>query len=201
MNRRGFLVCALAVGAAGCAIGPTGADIVHYDLGTDAPALTKQRLRGTLALDEVSAAGWLQTHGILYRLPHRDADRLQAYTLSRWTASPAALLTERLRATLSGSVEKGLAMVADGVPTDRVLKVNLEAFEQRVHSSSSSQALVSMRALLIDGKSRALMGQRLFRIEENCPSVNAEGAVRGLRTATERGVGELADWLAAALRG
>lgn len=200
MNRRGFLACTLALGAAGCTMGRTGADILHYDLGTDVPSASKQRLRGTLALDEVAAAGWLQTNGILYRLAYRDADRLQAYTLSRWTTSPAALLTQRLRAALSGPVEQGLAMVADGVPTDRVLKISLEAFEQRVQSASSSQAVVSMRGLLIDGKSRALIGQRLFRIEEVCPSVDAEGAVRGLRTATDRGVSELIDWLASALR-
>ena len=89
-------------------------------------------------------------------------------------------------------------MVADGVPTDRVLKTSLEAFEQQVQSATASQAMVSMRALLIDGKSRVLIGQRLFRVEEACPSVDAEGAVRGLRTATDRAVGELIAWLASA---
>jgi cholesterol transport system auxiliary component len=200
MNRRIFLACTLAFGAAGCTIGRTGSDPVHYDLGTDIPSAPKQRLRGTLALDEVVAAGWLQTKGILYRLTYRDAAQLQAYSLSRWAASPAALLTQRLRAALSVPAEKGLAMVADGVPTDRILKVSLEAFEQQVQSATASQAVVSMRSILIDGKTRALIGQRSFRVEEACPSVDAEGAVRGLRTATDRAVGELIAWLASAIR-
>lgn len=196
MNRRDFLACTLAFGVAGCTMGRTATEPVHYDLGTDIPPLPRQRIRGTLALDEVAAAGWLQTHGILYRLTYRDAARLQAYSLSRWTASPGVLLTQRLRASLSVPVEQGLAMVADGVPTDRVLKVSLEAFEQRVHSATASQAVLSMRSLVIDGKSRALLAQRSYHVEEPCPSVDAEGAVRGLRSATDRAVGELIDWLA-----
>lgn len=200
MNRRSFLACTLAFGAAGCTMGRTGIDPVHYDLGADMPAASKQRFRGTLALDEVAAAGWLQTNGILYRLTYRDAAQLQAYSLSRWTASPAALLTQRLRTALSVPAEQGLAMVADGVPTDRVLKVSLESFEQQVQSATASRAVLSMRALLIDGKTRALTGQRSFRAEEACPSVDAEGAVRGLRAATDRAVGDVIVWLASAMR-
>jgi cholesterol transport system auxiliary component len=195
MNRRAFLACTLALGAAGCAMGRAGTETAHYDLGINMPSVSPRRLRGTLALDEVSAAGWLQTNGILYRLAEGDAARLRAYSLSRWTAPPPALLTQRLRGALSGPAARGLAMVADGVPTDRVLKVGLEAFEQRVHSASASRSVVSLRSLLIDGRTREVIAQRSFRVEEPCPSVDAEGAVLGLRTATDRVIGELIDWL------
>lgn len=197
MNRRAFLATGLAAAASGCTVGRPTPDYVHYDLGIAAPTVSRHRLDGSLALEEVAAAGWLQTSGILYRLLYRDAARLHAYGLSRWTASPAVLLTQRLRAALSLPAQGGLAMAADGVPTDRVLKVGLDAFEQHVESATVSRAVMAMHVLLVDGRTRGLIGQRSFRIEEPCPSVDAGGAVHGLRAASDRGIVELIDWLAA----
>lgn len=200
MKRRVFLTGALALSVSACTVGRRSPEVAHYDLGADVPASNHQRLAGSVALDEVAAGGWLQTNAILYRLAYRDAAQLQAYALSRWTESPAALMTRRLRHALSGPAERGLAMVADGIPTDHVVKVSLEAFEQWVQSPDASRAVVDMRALLIDGKSRALQGQHAFRLEEPCPSVDAEGAVRALRTASDRAIATLIEWLAAASR-
>jgi len=200
MKRRVFLGGALALSVSACTMGRGSPEVAHYDLGTDLPALPLQRMTGSIALDEVAAGGWLQTNAILYRLVYRDAAQLQAYALSRWTESPAALMTRRLRRALSGPAEGGLAMVADGIPTDHVVKVSLEAFEQWVQSPSASRAVVDLRVLLIDGKSRALRGQHVFRLEESCPSVDAEGAVRALRTASDRAIAALIEWLAVASR-
>lgn len=200
MKRRAFLTMSMALAASGCAVGRGPAQFTHYDLGTDPPPVSRQRLPGSLALDDVSAGGWLQTNAILYRLAYRDSAQVQAYSLSRWTESPAALLTQRLRAALAVPAERGLAMAGDGVPTDHLVKVGLDAFEQWVQSPTSSRAVVSMRALLIDGKTRALLGQQVFRVEEDCPSVDAEGAVRALRAGSDRAIVALIDWLAATVR-
>lgn len=200
MKRRVFLTGAMALSVSACTLGRGSPEVAHYDLGADMPAAANHRLTGSVALDEVSAGGWLQTNAILYRLAQRDMAQLQAYSLSRWTESPAALITRRLRYALRGPAERGLAMVADGVSTDHVLKVSLEAFEQWVQSPSSSRAVVDMRALLIDGKSRALRDQGTFRLEEPCPSVDAEGAVRALRTASDRAIAAMIEWIAAASR-
>lgn len=200
MKRRAFLTASMALAASACTTGRGPAEFTHYDLGTEAPPVSKQRLPGSLALDEVSAGGWLQTNAILYRLASRDSAQVQAYSLSRWTESPAALLTQRLRAALAVPAERGLAMAGDGVPTDFLVKIGLDAFEQWVQSPTSSRAVVSLRALLIDGKSRALLGQQVFRAEEACPSVDAEGAVRALRAGSDRAIVALIDWLALTAR-
>lgn len=200
MKRRVFLGGAMALAVSACTMGRGSPEVAHYDLGTDPPAMPPRRVTGSIALDEVTAGGWLQTNAILYRLAYRDAAQLQAYALSRWTESPAALVTRRLRRALSAPAEHGLAMVADGIPTDHVVKVSLEAFEQWVQSPSASRAVVDMRVLLIDGRSRALQAQRAFRLEEACPSVDAEGAVRALRTACDQAIAALIEWLAVASR-
>lgn len=200
MKRRVFFSGALALGVSACTLGRAPGDIAHYDLGTETLPDANRRVPGTIALDEVSAHGWLQTNAILYRLAYREAAQLQAYALSRWTESPAALITRRIRGALSGAAERGLAMVADGVPTDHVLKLGLEAFEQRVQSATVSRAVVEVRSLLIDGKSRTLQAQQTFRIEEPCVTVDAEGAVRALRAASDRTIVALIEWLATSTR-
>lgn len=197
MRRRTFVSVILALGASACATGRGTGDVASFDLGGDAPSIAGRRLAGSYALDEVVAGGALLSQAILYRLAYRDPAQLHAYALSRWTESPAALMTRRLRAALSAPAERGLVMVSDGVPTDHVVKVSLEAFEQWVDSATSSRAVIEARALLIDGTSRAFRGQRLFRAEEKCPSVDAQGAVRALRIAADRTIVDLVDWLAA----
>jgi cholesterol transport system auxiliary component len=200
VKRRVFLSGSLALGVSACTLGRGPSDYADYDLGPEPPPAAQARLAGSWALDEVAANGWLQSRGILYRLMYRDPARLQAYALSRWTASPALLVTQRLRSALGASADGGVAMLADGAATDHVLKVGLESFEQLVQSANSSQAVVVMRALLLDGKTRDLRGQQVFRTQEPCPSVDAEGAVRALKPASDRAVAALVDWLAAAGR-
>jgi len=200
MRRRAFVTGAMALTVSACTLGRGAAEMAHYDLGTELPAASPRRLPGSIALDEVSAGGWLQTNAILYRLAYRETAQLQAYTQSRWTESAAALMTARLRRALNASTERGVTMVADGVPTDHVLKVSLDTFEQWVQSPSASRAVVDMRAVLIDGKSRSLQASYTFRLEEPCPSVDAEGAVRALRTASDRTIAALIEWLATAGR-
>lgn len=200
MKRRVFLTGAMALTVSACTVGRGSPEIAHYDLGIEAAPPGNHRLAGTIALDDVAASGWLQTSAILYRLAYRDAAPLQAYSLSRWTESPAALITRRLRHALIDPAERGLAMVSDGIPTDHVVKVSLEAFEQWVQSSTASRAVVDMRALLVDGKSRALRAQKSFRQEEPCLSVDAEGAVRALRAASDRAIAAMIEWLATTSR-
>jgi len=200
MKRRTFLTGAMALSVSACTMGRPSPEIAHYDLGAEVSSGSSAKLSGTIGLDEVSASGWLQTNAILYRLAYRDAAQLQAYSLSRWAESPAALVTRRLRNALTGPAERGLAMVADGVPTDHIVKVSLDTFEQWVRSATSSDAVVAARVLLLDGKSRSLRGQQQFRLEEACPSVDAEGAVRALRAAADKTIAAMVEWLAVASR-
>ena len=198
MKRRVFLAQAMLLGSSACSLGhQPQAELAHYDLGIDPPPATRARLQRSLSLDEVSAGAWLQKPALLYRLAYRDPARLQAYSLSRWIAPPAMLVTQRLRVALSVAVERGVTMSADGQPTERLLKVELDAFEQVVQAPNSSHALVRTRASLMNAGDRRLRAQRSFGVEEVCPSVDAEGAVIALRRATDTLLAEMLEWLAA----
>jgi len=202
VTRRVFLSQVLVLGLSACTIGRGGApEHAHYDLGHDAPPRVDQRLSGSLALDEISASGWLQSPAILYRLTYQEPAQLQAYSRSRWIASPAVLITQRLRLALTAPAEHGLTMVADGVPSELVLKVNLSAFEQQVRSPTQSHAVVGLHASLVDAGARVLRAQKQFSAEQLCPSVDAQGAVGALRIATDRAIVMIIEWLATASRG
>ncbi|MCC6533756.1 MAG: membrane integrity-associated transporter subunit PqiC [Burkholderiales bacterium] len=200
MRRRGFLGLALASAAAGCSFGRNGAtDTATYDFGIELPSAHAPRSGRDLTLDEMSAAAWLQTPAILYRLMYRDPARLHAYALSRWTAAPADLIAQRVRLVLSSAPQRGLGRVSQGVGGARVLKLELDAFEQIVESPSASRAVVRMRAGLADSADRSLRAQRLFGVEAPCPSVDAPGAVYALRAATDTLIAQLLAWVDAGL--
>jgi cholesterol transport system auxiliary component len=187
-------------GLAGCALGGGSgtSDVAYYDLGAELVRSTGPRLSISLAIDEVSAGASLQTQAILYRLSYRDPAPLHAYSRSRWTEPPAALLTRRLRLALVASNERGVTQASDGVTSERILKAELLAFEQVVLSPSSGQAVVRLHVSLIDSASRRLQAQRGFALETPCESIDAPGAVRALRAATDTLTGQVIDWLAAA---
>jgi len=201
LKRRIFLSNALLLGLSACSLGRSaGVELAHYDLGIEPTSGIRARLSHSVALDEISAGAWLQSQAILYRLAYSNSARLHAYSRSRWTASPAALLTHRLRLALSASAERGFTSAQDGVSSEHLLKAELDSFEQLVHTPKSSSALVRLRASLIDAPSRRLRAQRSFSVDAPCPSVDAQGAVHALREATDSLIVELIEWLAAAKR-
>jgi len=133
-------------------------------------------------------------------LAYQEPAQLQAYARSRWTAAPPVLLTQRLRIALSRSSARSVTMVADALASDDILTSDIDLFEQTVDSATASRALIRMHATLIEGASRKVRVQRTFRIDIACPSVDAPGAVRGLRSAADALIGELIDWIAVSTR-
>ena len=202
MKRRSFLALTALPAVAGCALGShTAIDLAAYDLGVEPAPGAGSRLARSLALDEVSAGSRLQTQAILYRLSYRDPAQLLAYARSQWTEPPPALLTRRLRFALAASNERGVTMASDAVASDQLLKADLEAFEQNVLGPTAAQAVVRLHASLIDSAARTLRAQRAFALTEPCESIDAPGAVRALRKATDTLIGQMIDWLAAAASG
>ena len=126
----------------------------------------------------------------------RDAAQLRPYALSRWAAPPAELIRQRLGAALARSAQNGFSMAADGIATDDLLRVHLEAFEQVVDAPTRARALVRVRARLSNAERRELARQR-FEHEAPCPSVDAPGAVHALAAAADRIVVEMVGWIAA----
>jgi len=188
---------ALCMLVTGCSFAPASAPpVAVYDFGVDAPKLEAVRFSAALALDDVSPPNWLHSPAIVYRLASSDIARLHPYSLSRWAAPPPVLVTQRLRSALGRAASGSFTTVADGARSDYVLRVELESFVQVVDAPNSARGIIRVRASLIDAAQRSLRAQRMFEVEQPSPSVDAPGAVRALRAATDLLIAQLIDWTA-----
>lgn len=196
---RAALLLSLAV-LAGCAIAPQSREgMANYDFGL--PRSDKEagsRLQHDLVVGAVSAPAWMDNSGIYYRLAYQDATRPRAYAQSRWVMPPAALLGQRLRASIARASKAGVFTTADGARADYTLRLELEEFSQVFDAVDKSRAVVRLRASLI--RNRGLVAQHSFGIERAAATPNAEGGVRALIAASDEAGNGLIDWLAANMK-
>jgi len=169
----------------GCALGPrTPEGAANYDFGLPIAGKEAQpRLHQDLLVAEVAVPAWMDNTGIYYRLAYRDATRPQAYALSHWVMSPAALLGQRVRANLARASTAAVFAPSDGVRTDYTLRLELEEFSQVFDAADKSRAVVRLRASLI--RNRGVVAQQGFSTEQACAMPNAEGGVRALIAASD----------------
>jgi cholesterol transport system auxiliary component len=183
---------AMAMALAACAIRPAPPSL--YDLGplphaaakTPAPALP------ALSVADVQAPAWLDEQHMFYRLDYVNALQPHAYAGSRWTMTPAALVTQRLRSRIAqaGGV---VATPADGASLP-VLRVELDDFSQVFPDAQHSLARVALRASLVRG--RMLLAQRSVAREMPAPSADADGGAAAMSAATDAAIDEIIAWLA-----
>ncbi len=207
------LLAALALGAllAGCA-GPASINEARYDLGLQ----TSQQAQGALAAPAapgalgapgtpgtpgapdarpllkvlaVSAPPPLDNDGIRYRM-NFDSQRTARYANSRWTMSPARLLTERLRTSLGAHATVLAGSDAVQAP---MLKVELYEFEQVFESPTQSAGVLAARATLMQGG--RVLAQRSFATRAPAPTPDAAGGVRALQAASDDFARQLGAWL------
>ncbi|MGP1677080.1 MAG: ABC-type transport auxiliary lipoprotein family protein [Giesbergeria sp.] len=196
---RATLLLSLSLLAA-CALGPkTPEGTANYDFGLPRSGRdANPRLQQDLVVAEVTAPAWMDNTGIYYRLAYRDPARPQAYALSHWVMSPAALLGQRLRASIAQASAAGVFVPADGVRAGYTLRLELEEFSQVFDAADSSRALLRLRASLL--RQRNIVAQHSFSLEQPAATPNAEGGVRALIAASDAAGEMLVDWLAANLK-
>lgn len=196
---RAALLLSLAL-FAGCAVGPQSRDgMAGYDFGlprTDKDA--NPRLHQDLIVADAGSPAWMDNTGIYYRLAYQDATRPQAYSLSHWVMPPAALLGQRMRASIARASNAGVFVPADGVRASYTLRLELEEFSQVFDAADRSRAVLRMRASLI--RQRGVVAQQDFNIEHAAATPNAEGGVRALIAASDEAGEKLVDWLAANMK-
>jgi cholesterol transport system auxiliary component len=185
---------------AGCSLGPQAREpSATYDLGPPRiHASAAEPLNFTLLLPDVGAPAWLDNHGMVYRLNYQNASRAHIYSSSRWTAPPAALLTQRIRsrfAAASGGVTQGI----DSARADYILRVDLDDFSQSFDAPGASRVSVRARATLVAVADRKLRAQRSFSVER-AAAPDAPGAAAALAEAGDAFVEELLVWAAQALK-
>ncbi len=181
----------IGVAVAGCAAGsPEALADIRYDLGPSARPLSSADRMGVIKMLDVSAPDMLSSDHLIYRLAYVDARRFSSYANSRWTASPAQLLTARLRSTLAA---RGTVLERSDSAPAPVLKIELEEFEQVFDGPAESHGAVTARATLSrDGK---VLGQRTFVARAPASTQDAAGAAFALAMASDALVAQLAAWL------
>jgi ABC-type uncharacterized transport system auxiliary subunit len=131
----------------------------------------------------------------------RAAGERQYYQFASWTERPArrvALLAQQ-RIDARGSFA-GVAGLASGVAGDLLLNVALVDFYHDV-SVAPGLARVAIAAELVDARSRALLGRRVFAASASVPSDDARGAVAGFDRATADALAPLVVWVEATAAG
>lgn len=183
---------------AGCTLAPQkNAPMAVYDFGLQ-PSAEQARsipLDASILVADITAPVWLDNQTIPYRLAYHDPARIYAYARSRWAASPAKLLTRRIKDSLAIRSRKGIIGSHDGLKADYALLIELEEFTQVFDQPDKSRAIVRLRASLIERSARQLLTQRKFSIEQDTATADAAGAVSALIAASDALSGELIEWL------
>jgi cholesterol transport system auxiliary component len=194
---RGAFVVALALVVPACAFEtPTSAVPRSYDLGPPpAYARSNAAIPGTVLVASVRAPAWLEDDAIHYRLLYEDPARTQSYATSRWSAEPAALLTDRVRSRIA-AVAQGVVSPGYSARSDFTVRIELEDFSQHFSSAGESNVMLRARVTLLASEARTIVAQRGFDMTRRAEP-NAAGAVSALAAATETFLEELVTWLAA----
>jgi cholesterol transport system auxiliary component len=192
------LVCLTLVSS--CALqAPTSDMPTAYDLGPP-PSYTRSNpaIPATLLVTPVRAPEWLDESGIVYRLLYEDASRLRVYAMSRWSAPPAALITDRIYARFAAA-SQGVVAPGFSAQSDYTIRLELEDFSQHFTAADSSRASLKARASLLSSAERRLVAQREFDFARPAEP-NAAGAVTSLTAAVDALTEELVKWTAENVR-
>lgn len=187
----------------GCAIMPQNERPVSvYDFGLQQIPSTnnisdgQQQLPKSLLVAEIKSPVWLNNNTIQYRLAYRDPTQSYSYANSRWSTSPAILLTHYIRNIIATTTNNKVLSTTDSVRADFILRLELEEFSQIFDAIDNSHVLIKLRVSLINRNSRLLKAQHSFNIKLAAPTANAAGAVKALVESSDKLTGELINWLA-----
>lgn len=207
---------ALALWLAGCSALPSRpAAAERYDLGlvnlsqlAPAPAAAAPRTAPVpvpLVLAEVQAPGLTDgMTAMLYRLRYADGQQLRAYQHARWSQPPAQMLEQRLRTRLGQerpvlSERDEISFRAPDSRTLATLKVELDEFSQVFDSTSTSYAVVRVRASLIARDVRTggnvLQGQKVLTAQLPATTADAPGGAKAMALAVDDVTAQLGRWL------
>ena len=193
----------LSIWLAGCTITPQAqTPVAVYDFGLQQVTSTydtssqQRQLWTSLLIAEATSPVWLDSQAIQYRLAYRDPTQSYNYANNRWAASPATLLTHRIRNRIAAVTNDKVISTSDSARADFRLHLELEEFSQVFDAVDKSHVVIRLRASLVHRSSRSLQAQRNFSIKQAAPTANAAGAVQALTESSDKLIENLIDWLA-----
>ncbi|MGH8809667.1 MAG: ABC-type transport auxiliary lipoprotein family protein [Noviherbaspirillum sp.] len=180
----------------GCAVVGKQESATLYDLG---PLRAKQANQaGTLpALPPISIAdigtpAWLDSRAIYFRLNYANEQQPRPYAESRWTMTPAQLLSQHLKSRIAYAGGVALS-TSDGALDVPVLRIDADDFTQNFDAPGQSNGQVDLRASVFKG--RKLVAQKTFVRQAPAPSADAAGGTKALAAASDAVLADLIAWL------
>lgn len=198
--RRAFLTLASVFLTSSCAFQQPTSDIpTLYDFGPPpSHARSNPAIPATLLVTPVRSPPWLDENGIVYRLLYEGVPRPQVYATSRWSAAPAALITDRVYGRFAAAA-RGAVAPGFSAQSDFTVRVELEDFSQHFTAPKESRALLKARVSLLSSTERRLLAQREFDYARPAEP-NAIGAVKSLTAAVDAFTDDLMQWTAESVR-
>ena len=145
-----------------------------------------------VVVPDVTAPSDLDSDQIRYRLGYLNGQLARGYAASRWTMTPAQLVTQRLRARLA---RQGAVLSNSGTTSATVLRVELNQFEQVFDQPNVGRGVVSLRATLT--RNGALVAQREFFSDAAARTPDAAGGAQALAQASDAAITALIAWFQA----
>ena len=142
-----------------------------------------------VVVPDVSAPSDLDSDQMRYRLTYLNGQQARSYAASRWTMTPAQLLTQRLRARLA---VQGAVLSNSGANSAPVLRVELIQFEQLFERPNVGRGVVSLRATLT--RNGVLLAQREFFSAASAPTPDAAGGAQALAGASDAAISAVIAW-------
>jgi len=181
---------------AGCASQERAQNTV-YDFGAPSPRpstpATPPAAPLAIVVMDVTGPSGLDTERMFYRLNYADAQQARTYASSRWSATPVALVTTRIKTRLSQAHMKVLSATdaANGVP---ILRIEIDDFVHAFPSADRSEGRIMLRASVFT--EHRLIDQRSFERSTPAASQDAAGGAAALAAGTDGVAADLLAWLA-----
>jgi cholesterol transport system auxiliary component len=151
----------------------------------------------TLVVSVPRAAAGLDSRRMLYV---REAHRLDYFAYNEWADTPSQMLTPLIVAALAQSASFG-AVVSAPASVDASLRLDTEVLRlQQEFGPVPSQLRFTLRAQLVDNRTRRVLAWREFDQTVAAPSDDPSGGVAAANTAVQAVLGQLATFCAEASR-
>jgi cholesterol transport system auxiliary component len=145
-----------------------------------------------ISIADIGAPAWLDSRSIFFRLNYANEQQPRPYAESRWTMTPAQLLSQHLKSRIASAGGVPLSD-ADGTLNVPVLRIETDDFTQNFDAPGQSSGQVGLRASVFKG--RKLLAQKTFLRQAPAPSADAAGGTKALAVASDAALTELIAWL------
>ena len=178
--------------------GTARSDLSRSNVSTD--SLRRKSLH--LSRLDVTAPTWLSSPNVYYRLAYQNPHQLAPYQSSRWVMTFPRLIEARLKQMLPS---KGIILGGSVSALDTPAWVLLIDLDEATHVLShplvpnketaevAGQGVVRLRASVL--QKERLLNQRSFECISSAPSPDGNGAVLGLRSASDQCLEAVLTWL------